>query len=532
MGVDPPGAECYGTGQDSLAAPAVVADGYGASVALRLRPEQIQKMNKAPEQSNPQRGGASDYLYDTVADDLARAINEGIYPPGERLPSLRAVRERYGVSLATAVQALQRLEARGLVVARPRSGYFVRAWRAEPVPAPGPTATASGAVPVSVARLAMDLVERAADRPRVNLGAAIPSREFLPLKPLAQASSHVSGDGALAAEYAPLHGDPALRESIAQRLQAAGAPAGPDAIIVTNGCMEALTLALEALTRAGDAVAIESPTYFGVLQVIEGLGLNAVEVPTDPQCGMNLDALEARLAGGGIAAVISIPTFHNPLGFCMSEAAKRRLVSLTAAAGVPLIEDDIYGELTFSQPRPRPAAAFDTTGNVVLCSSFSKTLAPGYRVGWVVPGRQHEAIAYRKFIANVATASLPQRVLAEFLGRGRSERLLRRAGETYARRVAAMRALVARHFPPGTTVTDPAGGYVVWVALPAGTDSLALYRRALEQDIVISPGPLFTPSESYRNCLRLNCAVVTGEAAERAVATLGALAGELAPKGG
>jgi DNA-binding transcriptional MocR family regulator len=306
----------------------------------------------------------------------------------------------------------------------------------------------------------------------------------------------------------------------------AGCTLGPDDLVLTAGCQDALTLSLRAVAKPGDIVAIESPTFYGILQAIESQGMQALEIATDPEHGMVPEALQRALGRWPIRACVMMPSFGNPLGHLSPEARKAALVDLLRAHGVPLIEDDVYGELTFHGPRPWAAKAYDSQGEVLYCSSFSKTLGAGLRVGWVAPGRYRERIAYLKYATSQAVASLPTLAVADYLEQGGYDRFLRRVRRQYERHMLWVRALVQRYFPAGTRVTRPRGGYVLWVELPAGCDALELQRRALAAGISVAPGPVFSPTGRYPHHLRLSCAQPDTRAADIALARLGALATE------
>ena len=294
--------------------------------------------------------------------------------------------------------------------------------------------------------------------------------------------------------------------------------------MITSGCLEAVGLALRALCRPGDTVVVESPTYFSFLQLLESLGLRMLEVPATSGRGISLEALRFALESHKVRACVVITNFSNPLGGLMPEENKQELVRLLAKHGVALIEDDINGDLSHNEPRPSVARARDP--NVILCSSFSKTLAPGYRIGWVAAGALHEEIERLQFISSVATASPTQMAIAEFLENGGYERHLRAVRRAYAANVAAMAEAIGRRFPEGTRVSRPEGGFVLWVELPDGIDSLELYRGALEAGISIAPGALFSCSGAYGSYFRLSAAT-WNPVVEQAVATLGALASRL-----
>jgi DNA-binding transcriptional MocR family regulator len=277
------------------------------------------------------------------------------------------------------------------------------------------------------------------------------------------------------------------------------------------------------VTKPGDVVAIESPTYFGVLQAIEELGLKALEIPMHPRDGMDLDALERALKTRRVAACLSVPNFSNPLGSLMPDAHKARLVEILARRDVPLIEDDINGDLSHDGLRPRVVRSFDTEGRVLLCGSFSKTIAPGYRVGWVAPGRYYEKVRALKFTSTLATATLPQLAIAEFLANGGYDHHLRALRRDLAFQLGRMRAAVADSFPPQTKLTRPGGGFVLWVELPPSVSALQLHERALRENISIAPGPMFSPKQEFGNFIRLNAGHRWSARLESAVGRLGQL---------
>jgi DNA-binding transcriptional MocR family regulator len=283
-------------------------------------------------------------------------------------------------------------------------------------------------------------------------------------------------------------------------------------------------LALRATTRAGDVVAVESPVYFGVLQALEALNLQALELPTHPRNGIDLESLEATVRSGGIQACILSPTYQNPLGFCMTDPEKQRIVDLLARYGIVLIEDDVFGALGLESPRPRPAKAFDTAGNIIFCSSFSKTISPGIRLGWLVPGRFKDEILRQKFLMNISSPVISQLAMAEFLKGNLYRRVTQSAARKYAQRLQTMRDAVLDSFPDATTCSVPVGGFFLWVEMPGDCDTMTLYRLALDNDITFSPGRLFTRANGYQSSLRLNAAAIGSEGIQDAVTRLGSLA--------
>ena len=471
-------------------------------------------------------GSGGGFLYERLAAEIVELVRAGTLRPGDRVPSVRRMSERWGVSAPTVLQAYRLLEARRVIRARPRSGFYVQPPDRYRLPAPGPTAPPREPRAVTTGDLIVRFLEAVGDPALVPLGAAIPDAALLPVARLARHLGRVARRaGARGAAVATPSGCEELRRVVARRALEAGVRIGPEEVVVTSGCSEAVTLCLRALTRPGDAVAVESPAYFGTLQAIAALGLRAVEVPTDPQTGLCVDALDALLARGGVAAVVVTPTAHNPTGAVMPEEARRALAGVLARHGVPAIEDDTYGDLHFAEERPRSLRAFDEAGLVLTCGSFSKTLAPAYRVGWVVAGRWRDAVLRLKAASTQATATPPQLALAEYLEAGGYDHHLRRLKRTFRQNLERLRFEVGARFPPGTRVTDPAGGFVLWVELPEGVDAVALYRRALEAGVSTAPGPVFSPTGGFRNCLRLSAGHPWSERTEAALRTLAALAG-------
>lgn len=463
-------------------------------------------------------------LYEEVAEQIHRLIRQGTLRPGDRIPSVRKLSQQQRVSITTILEAYRLLESEGLIEARPQSGYFVSApfpdAAAEPStsrPAPDPTQVSSGEIVMMVLR-------DTRNRNLIQLGAAVPPEELLPMEKLNRALARVSRqEGAHGALYDIPPGCKELRVQVARRMVEAGCSLRPDEIVTTFGCQEAVTLCLRAVCRPGDTVAIESPTFYGILQAIEALGLRALELPTHPRHGLGLEALRFALGEHRVSAVL-VTNFNNPLGGMMPPEKQQELVELLAAREIPLIEDDIYGDLCFSARRPPAARSFDRKGLVMLCSSFSKTLTPGYRVGWCAPGRFQAEVEWQKVVTTLSTATLPQLAIADFLASGGYEHHLRKVRRIYAQNAALLAQGVIRYFPAGTRVTRPLGGFVVWVEMPEHVDSVELYKRALAEGITFAPGPIFSAKGEYRNYLRLN-AERWSERIERAIATLGRLAG-------
>ncbi len=477
------------------------------------------------------RSAAGGPLYRQLARRLEDLIANRTFPPGERLPSVRRLHAQLAVSISTIMEAYRLLEDRGLVETRPQSGVYARPPRPRPA-APEATTGSRRPVTLSTGDLVLRLFHDAGDPAYVPFGAAVPHPALLPTEQLNRIlAREVRLRPERTQSYDSIRGFADLRAQIARRMLDAGCVVDADEVITTNGARHALYLSLRAVTRPGDTVILETPTYSGFLLVLQALGVRALEVATDPRAGISLDEVARAVRQHKIAACVLVPSFGNPLGHCMPDSHRRDLVELLAAARVPVIEDDVYGELAFAGHRPRALKAFDRAGDVLFCSSFSKTVAPGYRVGWVVAGRHRDAVERHKYVTSVATPAPTQMALAVYLAGGGYDRQLRRLRRTYQDLQALVTDGVSRYFPAETRVTQPEGGHVLWLELPKGVDSLTLCEQARERRISLSPGPVFSATGRYRNFIRLNYAVCWSPAVNRALRTLGTLVKDLATAG-
>jgi DNA-binding transcriptional MocR family regulator len=459
--------------------------------------------------------------YEAVAADIVRSIDAGTLRAGDRLPSVRQASAARRVSVSTVFQAYYLLEARGYIQARDRSGYYVSPRKRTP-PEPETSRPNGNPAPVDVAALAFDVLGSVRDPRTVPFGSAFPAPTLFPLVKLASAlKAGLRRMDPWSSVTDMFTGNAALRRQIAVRYLIDGMDVHADDLVITNGAMEALQLALMAVTQPGDTVLIESPAFYATLQALERMKLHAVEVPTSPRTGIELDALAQAIERHRPQACWIMSNFQNPTGSLMPDAAKQALAALLAQHGIPLIEDDVYGELYFDRVRPLPAKAYDREGLVLHCASFSKCLAPGYRVGWIAAGRYSREVERQKLMTTLASPSPNQLALAEYLDHGGYDRHLRQLRATLARQQQMMMAALARHFPEGTRASRPQGGYFLWVQLPQGADALRVYRAALEQRISVAPGPIFSPRGEFRDCLRLNYGHPWDDAMEDAMRVLG-----------
>jgi DNA-binding transcriptional MocR family regulator len=462
-------------------------------------------------------------LYHQVAEEIHGLIRAGTLRAGDRVPSVRRLSQQQGCSVSTVLQAYQRLEDIGVIEARPQSGYYVRR-HPTPVEEPAPSRPPRRALNVEVNDLADAMLAHANDPGFVAFGSGCPSPELFPLERVRRVvSSMARRDRDALGRYGLPPGTERLRRAVARRALEWGCRVDYRDLVTTSGCMEAINLCLRAVTRPGDLVALESPTYYGFLQILQALGLRALEIPTHPRSGISLEALELALAEHSVKAVLVMPNVSNPIGATMSDASKKRLVELLAQKNVPLVEDHIYADLHFAPGAPKAAKAYDRSGNVMLCGSFSKTLSPGLKAGWIVPGRWRDSIRMLKFVASGGQNELVELAVAELVESGGYERTLRSLRRRFQAQVDAARATIAEAFPRGTRVTQPSGGYILWLELPKSCDSVALFESLVERRITIGPGPMFSASQRYRNCMRLSIGSVWTPRQEQALREVGRL---------
>ncbi len=469
--------------------------------------------------------GASENLYEAVADRVAWLIDNETLRPGDRIPSVRKMRAQMGVSISTVMQAYRLLEHRGIVEARPQSGYYVRRSAGKTLEEPTAARPKKAPRKVNIASLSYSLMEKLNNPAFVKLGAAVSDIEEMPVTALNRMMGRVLRNHPNAAHvYDGPMGCERLRVEIARRMLDAGVAVGPEEIVTTCGATEALYLALLSVTEPGDTVAIETPTYYGILEKLESLHLKSLEMPTDPRDGIDVGAVDRAMAERRIQAVVTVSNFGNPLGSRMPEDRKKALAEGAAKWGIPIIEDDIHGELFFEGRRPRAVKAYDVDDGVIYCSSFSKTISPGCRAGWCIAGRYLEGVVRRKLAITHSSPTPTQMAVAAYLRSGVFDRHLRRIRKFYRTQVDCVTRAVGRYFPEGTRASNPQGGHVLWVEMPEGIDSLGLHDEAARRGISVAPGPLFSPIGQYRNCVRLNCGIAWTPAVEAAVKVLGELA--------
>lgn len=462
------------------------------------------------------------HLYLQIAGNIEQKIEKRVLKAGEKLPSVRTICREHGVSMSTALEAYYHLEGKGLIMSRPRSGYFVSRHGRNGLAGP------SRSLPVIVEnkdetnQLVGKVYANFRTDESVRFSLGVPAQEFLPVarlqKELSKAILRLPGHGT---QYESVQGNEKLRRQLAMQTLHWKGDVAPDDFIITSGCMEAICLSLMSVTKPGDTIATESPVYFGLLQLAHGLGLNVVELPTDARTGIDVAALKSLAASGKIKACCLISNFNNPLGSCIPDESKKEITRFLARHGVIIIEDDLYGELFYGSQRPLTCKTFDTDGNVMWCGSISKTLAPGFRVGWVAPGRFKDHVMRQKLFNSISTTSIPQEAVATFFESGRYESHLRKLRGTLHANSLKMVDAITHHFPESTRISNPAGGFVTWIELDPAVNTSLLYDKLIAQGISIAPGRMFTLRNQYYNCMRLSYGLVWNEKTEQAIGTIG-----------
>ena len=464
-------------------------------------------------------------LYVLIGQAIARMIDEQVFKPGERLPSVREVAVQNGVSISTAVQAMRWLEERHLVSAKPRAGYFVSTRRRGMAM---PNVSRPPKYSMVIERQSRCELLRAFTEEVgvVSFGAYAPEDKGLfaheRIRVALARATRVHRQSLV--EYDESCGTQALREAVARQALHLGCHLQPEDIIITASCTHAVSLCLQAVTRPGDIVALESPTHFGFLDLLETLELRVLEIPTHPTGGMSLPALQLAIDTQAVKAVLSVPTLSNPLGAVMRHADKQALVHMLAARQIPLIEDVVFNDLLASDRRRKAAKAFDSDGWVMICGSFCKTLAPGLRTGYVQAGRWKDSVSRLKRIQGVPTIKVLEYALAELLTQSAYEARLRKLSSMVKTRLAQARALIFNNFPKGTRVSALQGGYTLWVELPSELNAMALFRECKAEGIIFGPGALFSASNHFDHCIRLSFAGPWTEVQQRALARIGNLA--------
>lgn len=463
------------------------------------------------------------FKHERLAEQFIGLIDRGELKAGQKLPSLRMMSKQQGVSLMTAYHAINSLQGLGYVESRPKSGYYVRKPK-QKISFRRQQNLSEKKNPKSIDELVQLVYGTNRSNEYISFALNTPDVELLPATKLKQSILHVNRNRSHAAlQYGPIQGIRELREQIAVLMANSGIEVDSDELLITVGCQEAINLAITACTRPGDKILIESPTYFGVFQAISSKGRIPVEVETDFEHGVVLESLFEAVEKHQPAACLLVTNFSNPLGASIPDEDKERLVRFLQQKQVTLIENDIYGELYFGAKRPRSCKSFDQDENVIYCSSFSKSLAPGYRIGWIESGRYFDQIFQAKIHQSVATSTLNQEILAHFLKNGRYDLHLKRLRKQLHTQSLRYQEQILKHFPKGAVLSRPKGGFVLWVQLPDEIDTVELLHLAMQQKLNFAPGQLFSLEKDLHNHLRISIGKPYDEKVEKGLQLLGRL---------
>jgi DNA-binding transcriptional MocR family regulator len=463
-----------------------------------------------------------DHLYVQVAEGIEKMISEDVLRIGDKLPSVRVLSEEYGISMGTAFQAYYHLEGKGLIESRPKSGYYVRFNHRRFPELPKMILPEPVESEVSVKDMIATVYRDLTQNDMINFALAVPAIELVPVaklnksvvQALRSSKNHCTS-------YEHVQGNTELRKQLAKLSFNWGGKVRPEEVVVTAGCMEALVLCLRAVTQPGDTVAVEQPCYFNIYQAMETLGLKIVEISSDPVTGPDLNCLRKAIKNFSIKACLFVPSFSNPLGSCMPDEKKKELVEIITQHNIPLIEDDIYGEMYFGRSRPRTCKYYDTKGLVMYCSSLSKSLAPGYRIGWVIPGKFTEKVTQLKMIHSISTNTLSQVAMADFLSKGRYEYHLKKLRKALHTQCLKYLQGIMQYFPEDTKVSRPQGGFVLWIELNKKINAYKVCTEALKHNISVAPGQIFSSCSCYKNYLRISYGKPWNEDVEYGLMMLG-----------
>lgn len=463
-------------------------------------------------------------LYESLANEISGMIKSCVYRPGERLPSVRHLASQNHMSVSTVTQAMRLLQDRGLIDVKPQAGYFVR-YRPRPLNGDVHANDFHTATYVDVTNgLTRILRENTASKVIQFANAWLPD-DLMPTKRLQGIVSTVTRTQPHlfnSPGFFNLNEPDFVRQIV--RRAADWGKIDPSELVVTNSGTEALSLCLRAVAKPGDTIAIESPCHILMLQLIQSAGMKALEIPTNPKTGISLEALELALSGNMVQACLFMPNASNPLGCIMPDENKKRLVELVNQFKVPLIENDLYGDLCFGANRPIPAKAFDTQGNVLLCSSFSKTVTSTMSAGYIMAGKLSHQLIYLKALSSGPASHYNQAVLANLINGSQYTTHLRMIRRTMTHRITQVSDAVSRYFPQNCQISEPQGGFVIWVQLPYPTCTFDLHAKALKEGIAFMPGALFSASAKFGNYMRINCGNPWDDGIDKALRRLGELA--------
>jgi DNA-binding transcriptional MocR family regulator len=463
------------------------------------------------------------FLYQQVVTLIQDMKKDEALIAGDKLPSLRSLSQKLNISIPTVKQAYLELERLDVITARPKSGYYLNAQMLH-LEKPKKCRPAIKPMNVSCRSLIEQVYDAVHAADSIPLGIANPTYAYPSDKTLGRIMRRViAQSGSKANTYGAVTGYQPLKRQIAYRHLDYGFHIEPDSVLITNGAQEALAIAIQCVAKPGDVIAVESPTYFGLLELIESLGMLALEIPVCSEDGICLDYLQQALTQHPIKACMFASAINNPLGSFMSDDKRKEMVEILEDADIPLIEDDVYGDLYFGNSRPIPAQTWSKKGLVITCGSFSKTAAPSYRVGWLISERFQDKARLLKRAISCASSLLNQWTLSEFLRSGEYDRNVSQLRKVLRRNKERMAAQMSKKFPSGTRISDPQGGTVFWVEFPMGVDTSELFHQLVAQNVSIAPGSIFSAGNKFKRCARISFGLPWENKVEEAITLIGKL---------
>ncbi len=462
-------------------------------------------------------------LYLQIANGIEHQIKNEVIKIGDKLPSLRTLSSEKGVSISTAQQSYFELESRGLIESRPQSGYYVSYAHKHFHHLPSVSNPLVAKPDEDVEELYATIYNNVA-KAKILLSSSLLTKELLPVAKLNKAIINATRSLPDSGLNYDRYGNKKLKRQISLRALMWGGKIKDDDIITTSGCMDALSFCMLTLAKKGDTIAVESPVYFGILHAAKNMGLKVLELPTHPVTGIEIEALQKAIERKKVKLCLLVSNFSNPLGSCMPDEHKKAVVQLLEKHHIPLIEDDLFGDLYFGSHRPTTCKTFDESGIVLWCGSFSKTLAPGYRVGWVEAGQFKEKVRRTKYYHSLYCTSITHEAIADFLENGRYENHLRKLRQTLYRNSLQFLRTISEHFPEHTRITKPQGGMHLWIELDKQINTVDLYNKAMAHKISIAPGRTYSLQNQYNNCLKVSYGMEWNEKVESALKLIGKLA--------
>lgn len=446
--------------------------------------------------------------YHHVESFVKQAINKGIYETNDKIPSIRQMSEELLVSKNTVIRAFQELEAQGLIYSVPKSGYRVCAKSA-------PESTPIRPLRVDLLSVCREFLTYPQHRERLPIGSAHPNIDSPAIKSLyAEIGRHSRRQTHTPSHYQLPPGDAQLIKQLAKITQDLGTPAPAKELLVTHGAQQAISLALRATTQSGDIVAVESPCYFGNLLLLESLGLEVVEIPSCNRDGMVPQALSRALKQWDVKVIIVTPNFTNPTGSMMP--LERRKAILNVSGNIPIIEDDVFGALSYAKPLAS-LKSMDAQGRVIYVNSLSKTLDSRLRIGWMLAGQYSSKIEKLLLCDSMGGLNVMQSATSSFLSSGKYKTHLARMRRLYQSNTKRFMALFKQSmdsYPAlknSYQITSVQGSFLMWIRLPEHTNCDAIYEECSKQRISILPGSVFGTQEQFKHCFRICTANLTSD---------------------